>query len=211
MDALEALIAAKRKDIVDVEAKIASHETAITRLRDGLKIAQVELAAFEKAAELRPSGRIGGDSDEVGPDASSNKKRGRQPGSISFAWRKALGTLHTLGDRFDYEMMLIAARHHGITTSLSSIRDRARLYVEHKLLEGSSEEGFLVTKNAIDKFGLDRVPAESFSVPHVNEEHEEEEDEGEEFGKASRDPEIDALIGTVPPAPAPEHNSSDDN
>lgn len=208
MDALEALIAAKRKDIVDVEAQIAGHETAIARLRDGLKFAHIELAAFEKAAQLRPTGK-GAVSDRVSETAGS-KKRGRQPGSISFAWRKALGSLHTLGERFNYDMMLTAAQHHNINTTLSSIRDRARLYVDQGLLEGSSEEGFLVTKNAIDRFGLDQVPAETFSVPHVTEEIEEEEDEGKDEGGSSSDSEVDALLGTMPP-PAPEQNSSDDN
>ena len=119
MDALEALIAAKRKDIVDVEAQIASHETAITRLRDGLKLAHVELAAFEKAARLRPTGKP--NLNESASDHAGGKKRGRQPGSISFPWRKALGSLYGLGERFHYELMLNAAHQSNIKRSEAKV------------------------------------------------------------------------------------------
>jgi hypothetical protein len=181
MDALEILIAEKRQTIAAVEAEISSHEAEITKLRESIVLARVELTAFEKAAQLRPLGQAQG-SDEDSSDASNGsdgKRRGRQRGSISHAWRRALGYLNILGDRFDYDKMLLVAQNCGINSSLSSIRDRARDYVQQGLLEGSPEEGFLVTADAVSRFKLDQAPAAGHggNAPEVEEIEEEEEDD----------------------------------
>lgn len=181
MDALEILIAERRQAIAAVEAEISSHEAEVAKLRESIVLARVELTAFEKAAQLRPLSPAHG-SDEDASDASDGsdgKRRGRQRGSISHAWRRALGYLNLLGERFDYEKMVLVAQNCGINSSLSSIRDRARDYVQQGLLEGSPEEGFLVTADAVSRFKLDQAPAAGHggNAPEVEEIEEEEEEE----------------------------------
>lgn len=159
MDALDTLIAEKRQAIRAVEAEISSRETEVARLRETIVLANVELAAFEKAASLRPIGTAGGDEDASDSSDGEGRRRGRQQGAISRAWRAALGHLYFVEHRFDYELMLAAAQECGITTSLASIRDRARDYVKQGLLSGSAEEGFRVTEKAAEQFKFDQAPA----------------------------------------------------
>lgn len=182
MDALDTLIAEKRQAIRVVEAEISARENEVARLRESIVLANVELAAFEKAASLRPVGSTGGDDDASDSSDGEGRRRGRQQGAISRAWRNALGYLHLTEDRFDYEKMLSTAQGCGINTSLASIRDRARDYVKQGLLEGSAEEGFRVTEKAASQFKFDQAPAaghggHSPEVPEIEEEEDDASDE----------------------------------
>jgi hypothetical protein len=178
MDALDTLIAEKRQAIRVVEAEISARENEVVRLRESIVLANVELAAFEKAASLRPVGSTSGDDDASDSSDGEGRRRGRQQGAISRAWRTALGYLYLVEDRFDYERMLAAAQDCGINTSLASIRDRARDYVKQGLLSGSAEEGFRVTEKAAEQFRFDQAPAAGHGghAPEVPEVEESEED-----------------------------------
>ena len=197
MDALDLLIAERRKTILAVEAEISAREAEVVRLRESIALATVELAAFEKAAMLRPLPTNAQADDDVSDasDGSDGKRRGRQRGSISHAWRKTLGHLHITGERFDYEKMLHVAQNHGISSSLASIRDRARDYVNQGILEGTPEDGFVVTADAVHRFKFDQVPVpgQEGNVPEVEEPEDVEDDASEadilrEQGAPSADP-----------------------
>lgn len=180
MDALDTLIAEKRQAILAVEAEIADHEAKVVSLRESIMLATVELAAFEKAASLRPLSSVSGDDDASDASDGDGKRRGRQRGSISRAWRKTLGYLNLTNAPFDYETMMSAAQNAGINVqTIASIRDRARDYVNLGLLEGTPEDGFRVTKKAVDQFKLDQAPAAGHGghSPEVPEIEEEEEDD----------------------------------
>ncbi|MEE7490573.1 hypothetical protein [Methylobacterium oryzae] len=184
MDALDKLIAEKRQAIRVVEAEISDHEAKVATLRESIALATVELAAFEKAAALRPVSSRGDDEEAFDTHDGDGKRRGRQRGAISHAWRTALGYLYLMGERFDYERMHEVAQNAGITTSFASIRDRARDYVERGLLDGSADAGFVVTDKAANQFKFDQAPAAGHggTAPEMPEIEEEEEDDASDAG-----------------------------
>ncbi|BCM83586.1 hypothetical protein [Methylobacterium indicum] len=178
MDALDKLIAEKRQAISAVEAEIASHEAKVASLRESILLATVELAAFERAAALRPFYLTGGDEDSSDAHDSDGKRRGRQKGAISLSWRTALGYLYMMDEPFDHEKMLEVAQGCGITTSLASIRDRARDYVDRGLLDRSGDASFVVTEKAAKQFKFDQAPVAGHggTAPEMPEIEEEDND-----------------------------------
>jgi hypothetical protein len=82
-DGLDDLIEAKRRECEALRARLAALE--------------VELRAFERAAELRPNETAGRHSvrmtEDHGLERRAHSRKGRQPGAISKNWRKILSSV----------------------------------------------------------------------------------------------------------------------
>lgn len=150
MDALEKLISEKK--------------ALLGELRERVNALGPEIAALELAARLRPAST--GSTHAVSlPRATmrtphtraatqSGVGGGRKPGDISQAWRVILNGVYQLGGPVDYEMVGMVAKENGSDLALTSIRDRVRNFVKTGLMSGSAPSGFIVTKNAVEKFGF---------------------------------------------------------
>lgn len=171
MDLLEQTITEKRSAVQATDQDILRLESELAALRLARKIAIVELSAFEKAAEMRP---LAIKDKAAAVDDAEIKRRGRQPGSISFDWRKTLGWLHMMGGAHDYDAIHNAATNAGIKISLASTRDRVRDYVKQGILDGSPEAGFTVTDDAVSRYSLtDLHNSGSFALDTQVEEQEQ--------------------------------------
>mgnify|MGYP005854348653 CR=1 FL=1 len=131
MDALDELIR-------DAREKVRELKLALTA-------AEAELAAFEKAAALRPA--------TTEPRNAPAGRGGKPKGAISKAWKDTLAELYKYGRRYPYADIQSCYEHVNETQlALASIRDRVRALVETGYLEGDPADGFKVTETAAFKF-----------------------------------------------------------
>lgn len=142
VDALSAEIQAKREQRQTLSAQIA--------------VLDIEIAALERAASLRPLQRRERPS-RPGParPEGESQRRGRQRGAISHEWRSILAELYRRGVRSSYPEIRAAAAEAGLSLELSSVRDRVRNFCGANLMEGDPESGFAVTDLAADRFGFE--------------------------------------------------------
>jgi hypothetical protein len=139
MDALERMISEKRSEVAALLARA-----------DLLK---AELSALELAARLRPVADSRTHSRVVVPNPA-RAGGGRKPGDISHDWRGILGDVYRLGMAVDYEMIAEVAKERGTELAMSSIRDRVRNLTRTGLMEGDTQQGFVVSEDAVKRFGF---------------------------------------------------------
>ena len=139
MDALERMIGEKRSEVAAL----------LTRA----ELLKTELSALELAARLRPVADSGTHSRVVVPNPA-RAGGGRKPGDISHDWRGILGDIYRLGGAVDYEMIADVAKERGTELAMSSIRDRVRNLTRTGLMEGDTQQGFVVTEYAVERFGF---------------------------------------------------------
>lgn len=122
-----------------------------------VRLLDAQIAAFETAARLRPP-PVANARSETGRRTSSARPSGggRKPGDISHVWRGILQDTVSLGRRAAYEDILSIAENRGNALVLSSVRDRVRNLISTGLMEGDTSAGFLVTDEAIQRFGFSR-------------------------------------------------------
>jgi hypothetical protein len=150
MDKLERLISEKQTEIDRAGDEI----NALAKKRERLVI---ELDALRQAASLRPTAN--GPVARVDPAAAS--RGGRQKGDISKEWRRILYAVWQRHRRVSYGEIQIIAQELGIETQLPSIRERVRNLGKTGLLTGTSKLGFLVSKQAVERFGFsDEEPSD---------------------------------------------------
>lgn len=136
-DKLDRAIAEKRSWVERLEIEYAKAGRA-------LDVARAELSAFEAAATFRPA-------------AESVKRKGRQPGAISNDWREVLHGLYIHGSATYPQLMNIAIGS-DMKTDAANLRERVRSFVKAGLLEGTPEDGFMVTQEAVTRFGFGDPP-----------------------------------------------------
>jgi len=156
MDKLEAEIQAKLKEAEALRRKAeATHARA--------EQAELEARILRRAAELRPNARE--EEEEEGPDesdifgvfdeaASPIQRRGRQPGSISRKWREILSDLAGTGKAFTIEGLIAAAGRRSLGIEERTARERIRRYIEQHFVQEVSHGLYVVTDEAIQRFGL---------------------------------------------------------
>jgi hypothetical protein len=145
MDALDHEIAAKRRERDELAARVST--------------LSVEIAALERAASLRPAGRSRRSSaGSVAATVLSDRpaRRGRQPGAISYQWRGWLAAIAARGERVSYGDIQKIAMSDGGELAMASIRDRVRKFKAEGIMDGDPKTGFVVTDDAVARFGLPR-------------------------------------------------------
>jgi hypothetical protein len=163
-----------------LDQEIADKRAAVDRLRAELRSAEIELAAFERAAQLRPdkathpgpaSSKGGGFFlDTEAPEA----RRGRQPGAISHEWRRVLELIISrLGGSATPEQIAALGGEVGLPTLTAAlVRQRMTLYqsYSHDYVRLASDGKYHVTNKAVERFGLSPLPhAISEGAMHENE------------------------------------------
>jgi hypothetical protein len=155
MDRLDQLIAAKQTEIDQfkkiIDSTAAKHDRAL-----------IELEALRAAAAARPAAKHTGQVARAPHPVVARRPRprarlargGRQAGDISHEWRGVLGAAARAGARHSYGSFYDLAVASGINTKMPNVRERVRRMAETGLLEGSPEEGYAVTKAAIERFNL---------------------------------------------------------
>jgi hypothetical protein len=150
MDKLDRMIAEKQSLLETLQKQIEERAARHERLL-------IELEVLKEAAKARPAAAA--NSQGNGRTAKKSKERGasrkgRQPGDISLEWRRVLGLLYSVHRRLSYVDIHNAATHLGIETQMPNVRERVRSMVENGLMTGTPEQGFLVSKEAVTRFGL---------------------------------------------------------
>lgn len=163
MDKLDRLIADKQAEIEEVEKQAAM-------LADKRKRLEIQLESFKQAAELRPVGIVTGPP-EIGAPALEIQslaaehpnpngggpfggKKGRQRGDISKGWRKALKRIWQHEQKASYNDFFKAAQASGLKCELPNVRGRVRSMAKLGFVSGSPDEGYLVTDEAVRRFGF---------------------------------------------------------
>jgi septal ring factor EnvC (AmiA/AmiB activator) len=125
-DAVKDRVTTLRAQIDDITRK---HDEAAATLRDY----EIELRALTHAASLRP---IAPTNDAVAtPDVVEPRRGGRQKGSISKKWRRALADLVAAGNQpMDPERFYLLTRGR-LGLAESSVKERVRTYVTAGHLE----------------------------------------------------------------------------
>lgn len=136
MDKLDELIHDKQREINELGLHIAD-------MQRRLDLAQAQLAAYEEAAAARPT-----------IAAEIPTRRGRQPGAISMEWREVLAIMASHGEPYTYGQITDIANRIGLSLDIASVRDRVRSFMGLGFLIRISEDGFIVTEDAINRFGL---------------------------------------------------------
>lgn len=110
---------------------------------------------------------------------SSGKVGGRQPGSITKAWRRVLGSLVMReGDWFDAnDVVKVVGNLESREIRPSEVRRIFKKYEENGYVETNDSGHFRITDEAVAKFGLGNEPQTSAAA-----------DENEEAGGAVADP-----------------------
>jgi hypothetical protein len=149
MDKLDRMIAEKQSLLETLQKEIEERAARHDRLL-------IELEVLKEAAKARPAGA---NSQSNGPTTKKLKERnvsrkGRQPGDISLEWRRVLGILYSAHRRVSYAEIHQVATQAGIETQMPNVRERVRSMVENGLMTGTSEQGFLVSKEAVTRFSL---------------------------------------------------------
>jgi hypothetical protein len=153
MDKLDQLIADKTAELEQTVRELAKFQARYDRL-------VIELEALKQAAKARPipAGRL---TREPLNTSRAKKQRGqqggRQLGSISHPWRRALAILNEYNRPVSYSDIQEAAEMIGIRTQLPNVRERVRSMVENGLMKGDSETGFVVTPEAASRFELEEL------------------------------------------------------
>ncbi|MDJ1015054.1 MAG: hypothetical protein QNJ35_00975 [Paracoccaceae bacterium] len=145
-DALDEMIAEKKRQHADFERR--------------LRILEAEITALETAAQIRPAAKSGKKGGGVGS--------GRTKGAISQAWREVLAEMHKRDAPLDYDQIAEITNEIGNPVTLSSVRDRVRNLVRTDLLKGDAEKGFVVTPVAIIRFGFPIKHSEAAASEEAN-------------------------------------------
>ena len=135
---------------------IREAQDKVRALQTELIAAEAELAAFEKAAALRPAG---------------GKKRGgrgggKPKGAISKPWKDTLAELYEHGKAYSYSEIQDCYQHVNDTgLAIASVRDRVRALIDNDFMRGEPGTGFEVTDLAATKFGFPKRAQDS--VPSI--------------------------------------------
>ncbi len=151
--AKEAEIAAKRRELDLLEAELRGMKSLVAQIPSGFRATRM----ITPVVPIRATST----GESVAPSSKSNQPhKGRQPGAISFRWRRILSAL-----RWDYA-------HHGFTPEeLAKIsftfglkmrpsEAHAQLihYRKFNYVEPHLNGGYFVTDYAAQKFGFDKEP-----------------------------------------------------
>ena len=176
----------------EIESLRAERDGCIKRLSE----IDTVLSAMERASSLRPLPREGGLKSRSpqpvvvrkGPTdfLPSRKGAGRRAGDISKEWREILSEIYKQSSPQTYEDIADIAEMLGSNVQLSSVRDRVRNLLKSNFLSGDLENGFIVTQNAVERFGFTNENAPSTDGSEAN------------TGKAS------GFSGVHNPQPSPE-------
>ena len=130
---------------------IADEKQALATLAEQYAAQKIKVDALLAAAAARPA--IASPSSQK----SSGSSGGKPKGAISVAWRKVLERALQLNQRFSYQdVQRVYRLEHEKTLELSSIRDRVRNFIELGYIDGTPEDGFLVTELAVSKFNFSK-------------------------------------------------------
>ena len=147
-------------------SEIETKKAEIAALKSRLHLLEIELAAFVRAAELRPASQPENPASlsyasKVLLDQSPVRRGGKPPGSISMDWRKVLGDIYAR--EFTFLDFSESASARGIGTSDSNLRDRLRYFIANGFVVENKMTGhFMVTPEAGERFGLiERIGASS--------------------------------------------------
>lgn len=151
MDALDKMIGEKRAEVSELQARV--------------DVLRAELAALEMAAKLRPSSSAA--QSRGGYAAPKRSGGGRRPGDISHEWRGILEGVYRLGMAVDYEMIAEIADERGSKLAMSSVRDRVRNLTRTGLMAGDTTQGFVVTEDAVERFGFTKENGGHGSPPEA--------------------------------------------
>jgi hypothetical protein len=140
-----------------LDQEIAAKRATINKLRLELRAAEIELAAFERAAQLRPgaastvSARGG-----FGQFGETIYRKGRQPGAISQEWRRLLElVVQRHGAVASSDLMAELGPEAGIPNlNANLVRQRMTLYLQRGYVEAAGGDTFCVTDHAMTRFNL---------------------------------------------------------
>ena len=117
-------------------------------LQTELVAVQAELAAYERAAALRP----------VTKKRSSTARGGKPKGAISKAWKDTLAELYAWGRQYPYAEIQACYEHvNSSELAIASVRDRVRSLVDTGYMAGDPDQGFSVTETAARKFKFQKL------------------------------------------------------
>jgi TolA-binding protein len=163
MDRLDQLISAKQAELDRLQAEIAEHQAQIVERSEKYERALIELETLKAAAQARPAARVASDATAAPSKPkerrTGKRQKGRSAGDISHEWRKVLAVAQAKHRRLSYSDRSDIAAQVGIKTKMPNVRERVRTMTENELLTGTSENGFLVTAEAVRRFGLDKLLA----------------------------------------------------
>lgn len=165
MDKLQQEIEQKRADVSDADKAVKAAEKRAAEARRTLELRKAELAAYERAAALRPEHafRASPALSLVRPLIEDRGNRGgRQPGAISIKWRAVLGSMVKANDNRSMTVpeICLLAESAKLPHDPRGVRERIKKFVALGLMhdEGGS---FRVTETAIKRFELsarDKAP-----------------------------------------------------
>lgn len=92
---------------------------------------------------------------------------GRKPGSISKEWQEILRHVYQDGKPLTYEEIAEYANLLGNELQISSVRDRVRNLLRTGLVSGDAESGFVVTKDAVERFSFTKENGEPAGSPET--------------------------------------------
>lgn len=168
MDKLDTLISNKKAEIDEINKQIER----LAKRHDRLLI---EMDALKQAAELRPVSPLRSVAPAVSTGRGPGTRGGRQKGDISHDWRNVLRDIAALHRRVSYGEIQMVAENNKIKAKLPSVRERVRNLVDTKLMTGNAKSGFLVTKHAIERFGLANDEAPNVATSGASKTGEEQD------------------------------------
>lgn len=139
--------------------KIAERREERDKLLRHLERVEVELAALELAANLRPVNDLSAAVRRTNSVGAEPRGKGRQFGAISKNWRTVLAMMAELyPDGASDDNIAELARAQGLQNLRPrDARHRMRSFQTHTFVE-ESPKGWRVTKVATDRFGFDSHP-----------------------------------------------------
>lgn len=172
MDALDRAISSSKAELEEHEKLEQKHLEMLEDIRRNKQSAEIRYHSLIEAAKLRPIS----DDEESPQQPRSNKGRGKKPGTLSRNWVKTLGAIYKAqkDNKISYfeDIKRAHERSIGRTVDPSSIHDRIRYFKsqEPPIIIGETDEGFMITDDAIERFGLDDQDDISDSKPsdHMN-------------------------------------------
>jgi hypothetical protein len=111
---------------------------------------RIELAALERAAELRPA-----DCSSASSTRAEKSRKGRQPGAISYKWRQVLKGIVERNGSASLDDVVVLARKAGLAElSRAYLLRRLRLFEERNLVICGADESFAATPFAVERYKL---------------------------------------------------------
>lgn len=156
MDRLEEEIRRKRQAVEAAQRELEQAKERARQAQQQLDRESIELAAFQKAAQLRPAGAPP-EQQAMRQEAEPTHQRrlGRQPGAIKKEWREVLRDMLRNGNRPQSPSAIsLLAERFGLPHDAKSIRERFRGFESHGFVEKVGDD-YRVTDVAVQRFDLD--------------------------------------------------------